>query len=355
MGGTAGISSQETTVVGGAPASGGTTNVAGGTKAIGGTTATGGTKATGGTTASVSTSTPTADSGLMGFATVDGFGLPTTTGGKGGRVVVATTLAELTEYMDTDETLIVQVSGSIDLEGNMVALRSNKSLIGLSGAKIHNGGLEMYKRQNIIIRNIVFADGTDDTIKINQNTHHVWVDHCDFTNAADGLFDITRQSSHITISWNHFYTHSKTMLIGHSDAETADTGYLKTTIHHNWFDGTEQRHPRVRFGEVHVLNNYFLNNGLYGVASTMEADVVVEGNYFENVAYPTYCGYAESGPGDLIERDNHFVGSGTPATRGTAFAPAAAYPYAVEPAAGIAASVRDYAGVGKIDPVAASK
>ena len=64
------------------------------------------------------------------------------------------------------------------------------------------------------------------------------------------------------------------MLIGHSDSASSDTGYLKTTIHNNWFDGTRSRHPRVRFGEVHVFNNYYLNNIEYGVASTMEADVL---------------------------------------------------------------------------------
>jgi hypothetical protein len=191
--------------------------------------------------------------------------------------------------------------------------------------------------------------------EINQNTHHIWVDHCDFTKAEDGLFDITRQSSFITISWNKFYEHSKTMLIGHSDAETGDVGHLKTTIHHNFFNATEQRHPRVRFGEVHVFNNYFLSNNLYGVASTMDAKVVVEGNYFENVPHPTHSGYQESGPGDLVERNNAYINSGTPETRGTAFDPKAAYPYVVENPMTLPALLRSKAGAGVIDPMAVVK
>ncbi|HEX4817694.1 MAG TPA: hypothetical protein VFV66_33560 [Nonomuraea sp.] len=43
----------------------------------------------------------------------------------------------------------------------------------------------------------------------------------------------------------------------------------------------------MRFGEpVHVFNNYYRNNSLYGIASTQNAGVLVEGNYVENVAAP---------------------------------------------------------------------
>jgi pectate lyase len=39
---------------------------------------------------------------------------------------------------------------------------------------------------------------------------------------------------------------------------------------------------------VHVYNNYFLNNALHGVASTMNGGVLVEGNYFSGVPYPCF-------------------------------------------------------------------
>lgn len=267
-------------------------------------------------------------------------------------MVVATNKTELDAYMDSNDPYIIFVSGTIDL-GGMTPLRSNKTLIGFNNATLINGGLEMYNRSNIIIRNITFLNATDDALKINQNTHHIWVDHCSFANGADGLFDITRQSSYITISWNYFYNHSKTMLIGHSDSYTQDVGYLKTTVHHNWFNGTDSRHPRVRFGEVHVYNNYFLNNLEYGVASAEEADVVVEGNYFENVAFPTLVGYAESGPGDLVARNNVYDNSGAPQTRGAAFDPLAYYSYFVDDPASARTDIINNAGAGVIDPFAA--
>jgi pectate lyase len=334
-------------------ATGGNTGVVastGGSRDAGAVGATGGVSAIDGalSTGGVSTSGP---NGVEGFAAIPGLGLDTTTGGKGGKVVTVTTLADLQASMDSNDALIILLSGTFDL-GGMTPLRSNKTLIGQKGARMINGGLELYKRQNVIIRNIIFADAPDDTMKINQNTHHIWVDHCDFTNAQDGLFDITRQTSFITVSYNHFYQHSKTMLIGHSDDETADTGYLKTSVHHNWFDGTEQRHPRVRFGEVHVFNNYFLNNALYAVASTMEADVVMESNYFEGVAYPSYVGYQESGPGDLVERNNVYQGSGTPQTRGTAFDPTTYYKVTMDDPGSLPARLKAQAGAGVLDPAA---
>ena len=121
----------------------------------------------------------------------------------------------------------------------------------------------------------------------------------------------------MTVSWN-IPRHSKTLLLGHSDTYTADIGHLRVTYHHNFFDGTEQRHPRARFGEpVHVFNNYYLDNGLYGIASTENAGLVVEGNYFSGVAFPIYVGYDDSGPGRVVERNNVYVNSGTPQTAGT--------------------------------------
>ena len=75
--------------------------------------------------------------------------------------------------------------------------------------------------------------------------------------------------------------------MGHSDSQISDTA-MKVTYHHNFFNGTRQRHPRVRFGKAHVYNNYYLSapNTIYGVSSNMNAQVMVEGNYFINNPIP---------------------------------------------------------------------
>ena len=107
----------------------------------------------------------------------------------------------------------------------------------------------------------------------------------------------------------------------------------------------------MRFGDpVHVYNNYFLGNELYGVASTENAGVLVEGNYFQDVPFPCFSasGYADSGPGRLVQRNNIFVGSGACEVSGSVAEPGTFYQYTVDNPASIPATVPAGAGVGKI-------
>jgi pectate lyase len=99
-----------------------------------------------------------------------------------------------------------------------------------------------------------------------------------------------------------------------------------------------------------VYNNYYRNNELYGIASTMNGGVLVEGNYFENVAHPCYSasGYADSGAGRLVQRGNQFVGSGTCETNGSVTEPRTFYSYTLDPVADVPSLVRSGVGVGKI-------
>ena len=176
----------------------------------------------------------------------------------------------------------------------------------------------------------------------------VWVDHNSFTNGYDGAVDVKRASDYVTVSWNRVYGHDKSMLLGHSDDNASeDRGRLRVTYHHNWFDGSGTRHPRVRFGNpVHVYNNYY-NGNEYGVASTMGAGVLVEGNYFEGVDEPTLVGYADSDDGAIIQRNNYFTSSGTPESGGGSVS-SIPYSYQLDSASGVKSSVSAGAGAGRI-------
>ncbi|MFM9694423.1 pectate lyase family protein [Streptomyces europaeiscabiei] len=295
---------------------------------------------------------PRVETSPTGFAAVDALGQNGTTGGAGGATVTATTTEQFLEYIDTVGPLVIRVQGTVDITSKQ-GVRPHKTIVGVgSSAVVNGGGLDFYRSYNVIVRNLRFTGAEDDAVNVGQGSHHIWIDHNEFVAPLDGAVDVVRGAEYVTVSWNWFNKTDKSMLLGHSDGNgSQDAGKLKVSIHHNFFDGSRQRHPRVRFGEpVHVYNNYYKGNAVYGVASTMNAGVVVEGNHFEGVPNPCYSasGYDASGPGRLVQRNNLFAGSGTCETNGTVTEPRTYYPYTLDPAANVPALVRAGAGTGRI-------
>jgi pectate lyase len=297
-----------------------------------------------------------------GWASVNAWGQNGTTGGAGGSTVEVDTSAEFLAAVANPAPLIIRVSGMISLPGPMHDVTSNKTIIGVgSNSGFTNGGLNIglpidngitsppaNAVKNIIIRNLNFSNWADDAINVQMFSHHIWIDHNRWTTGNDGGVDIKRGSSYVTVSWNHADGTDKNMLLGHDDGNAAqDVGRLKVSYHHNFLDNTNQRNPRVRFGDqVHIYNNYYLGTGNYGVASTMDAGVIVEGNYFENVDDPYHLGEASSGPGRLVARNNCLVNSGGGQAGGSVSNPS--YTVTIEPCAGIKNSVSAGSGTGKV-------
>ncbi len=210
-----------------------------------------------------------------------------------------------------------------------VRVGSNTTLVGLNnkatirGAWFDVRGTATAPLTNIIIRNLTFQDTFDcfpqwdptDGADGNWNSQydmialryvdHVWVDHNTFEDRDtqdsqaptyfgrhfemhDGTLDITNAADLVTVSWNRFQNHDKTMLIGSSDTgatATGDKGKLRVTLHHNVFDNVGQRSPRVRFGQVHVYNNYYkiVNYPGFGYSwgVGIESQIYAENNYFK--------------------------------------------------------------------------
>ena len=299
----------------------------------------------------------------IGFAAVNALGQNGTTGGDGGPVVTVTTAAQFVDFATRTGPYVIRVDGMIALSA-MQNVTSDKTIIGVGSGSGFTGfgltiGLPVSDAitspppdavRNVIIRNLVIRNSGDDAINAQMFSHHVWIDHNDLCCGFDGLVDIKRGSSYITVSWNHTHDHTKNMLLGHDDGNAAqDVGWLKVTYHHNWFDQTPQRNPRVRFGEpVHVFNNYYLHNTDVGVACQANAGCMVEGNYFDNVEEPMTIHY--TGPtGRMVERNNVFVnGSGNPVVGGTVQEPSLYYSYALDNAADVRSIVMAGAGVGRI-------
>lgn len=252
--------------------------------------------------------------GLQGYATLNGG----TTGGAGGPTTTVTTASAFVSAVSGSSAKIVRVSGTIALSG-MVNVGSNTSIIGNSGATFTGGGLNFDSDRNVIVQNMRFNNWSDDAINVQDASTNLWFDNNTFGTGYDGALDIKRGSDYITVSWNRFNGTDKTMLLGHSDDNgSQDIGHLRVSYHHNWFNGTNQRTPRVRFGStVHVYSNYYVNIGAYCVATTMNAGVLFEGNYLENANDAVHIGEGDSDPGRILSRNNHLVNTSTPASSGS--------------------------------------
>ena len=166
---------------------------------------------------------------------------------------------------------------------------------GIGNDTTFNGfGLVMKNSENVEVRNIGFMNcnsSEGDNCGLQQGNKHVWVHNCDMFYGdagsdadqvkGDGALD-TKTSTYITHSFNHFWDNGKCNLQGMKSESTEN--YI--TYHHNWYDHSDSRHPRIRTCSVHIFNNYFDGNAKYGVGVTLGASAFVENNYFRNCKYP---------------------------------------------------------------------
>ena len=187
----------------------------------------------------------------------------------------------------------------IMLNGDLV-IETNKKNYGITFEGIGNDatfngfGLRLKNAANVEVRNLGFMNcdsGEGDNISLQQDNNHVWIHNNDFFYGhagsdadqakGDGALD-TKKSSYITHSFNHFFDSGKCNLQGMKDETTEN--YI--TYHHNYYDHSDSRHPRVRTCSVHTYNNYFTGISKYGIGATMGSSIFVENNYFENTKNP---------------------------------------------------------------------
>jgi len=239
----------------------------------------------------------------LGVFAADGFG-ENTTGGEGGTTIVVDNAEDFKELVEIpDVPFVVQVAGSIDLGSvdGKVRIRSNKTIAGTDPNATITGQLGFKKgSSNIIIKRLNITNpglyGEGDGISLKEDISDVLITKCTFYDCEDGCLDITRRSDRITVSWCKFYftaqniNQSRVSLIGSSDSATDDLGRLHITFHHNFFGPLcWQRIPSVRYGRVHIYNNYYNCPGnLYCIRSRIQAECLIENNYFQNVNDPYY-------------------------------------------------------------------
>jgi pectate lyase len=277
-----------------------------------------------------------------------------------------------------------------------IRLKSNTTLIGDgASAGLVNGHIILSGVSQVIIRNLKIVnpcdvepvwDPTDgstgnwnaayDAIGIS-GSDHIWIDHNSFTDAPltdnyapienghvkqchDGAVDVSNASDYVTVSYNVFGEHDKNNLIGSSSSATGDEGKLRVTFSNNVFRDIQSRAPRVRFGQVHLFNNYYVGSksaavykNSYSVGPGTNAKILSNANVFE-IAGAASCDAIIKNPGDATAgtfKDSGSLLNG--AALGTCALSTAApwtppYAFTPRPAALVKANALAQAGGGKL-------
>ncbi|MGN0145181.1 MAG: polysaccharide lyase family 1 protein, partial [Clostridium sp.] len=168
----------------------------------------------------------------------------------------------------------------------------NVTLEGIGEDALINGwGILIRGARNVEVRNLGIMLFPDDAISLDTDNENIWIHNNDiFYGTAgsdadqakgDGSCDVKGKSNYVTVSYNHFVDSGKCSLCGMNDTEE-----FFVTYHHNWFDHSDSRHPRIRVGSIHIYNNYFDGNSKYGVGVTKGSSAFVESNVFRNCKHP---------------------------------------------------------------------
>lgn len=193
------------------------------------------------------------------------------------------------------------------------------TIFSANGSTLRHATLNIKGTSNVILRNLRFDElwEWDETSKGDYDANdwdfivlsnggsvsNVWIDHCTFTKAYDGIADMKKGTQNITLSWcryvgddgatnpnsfvrqqiaaleanrasHAFYNflrtngftaedvvkiiqgHDKCHLMGATELD-AQNNVLSATFHHQWFENIWDRCvPRLRGGQVHNYNIY---------------------------------------------------------------------------------------------------
>jgi pectate lyase len=178
----------------------------------------------------------------------------------------------------------------LDFKGNKKGNVANITVEGVGNdATAYGWGIHIRSYYNLEVRNLGFMMFPDDGVSLEVDNQNIWVHNNDFfygkngggdKNKGDGSLD-SKTSGYSTMSYNHFWDSGKCNLLGNG---VEPMEYL--TYHHNWYDHSDSRHPRVRFHSVHVYNNYYDGVSKYGIGATRNSSIFAEGNYFRNTKNP---------------------------------------------------------------------
>lgn len=159
-------------------------------------------------------------------------------------------------------------------------------------ATVYGFGFLLRDAISVEFRNFAIMRCLDDAMSLDTDNSHVWIHNMDLFYGkkggaadqakGDGTVDIKGDSKYITVAYNRFWDNGKASMCGMK----SETGPNYITYHHNWFDHSDSRMARIRTMSVHMYNNYYLHNDVYGIGATSGSSVFMESNYFDATKRP---------------------------------------------------------------------
>src|SRR5262249_21230899 len=156
-----------------------------------------------------------------------------------------------------------------------------------------------------------------DFITVDMTSDNIWIDHCTFTKAYDGVVDIKGGTRNVTISWCSFVaddggpsgfvrqqiaslelnptaypmynflrsngfsvediiaisrSQKKGHLVGANELDAANSNH-RVTLHHNYYLNMQDRLPRLRAGSGHAYDLFVNNAGAFAAKTLRDAIV----------------------------------------------------------------------------------
>lgn len=201
------------------------------------------------------------------------------------RIIGKVSLSDLDHTSSSEEGLQIKGKGAHSV--------MNMTVEGVGDdATVYGFGFLLRNTKSVEFRNFAIMRCLDDAMSLDTDNSHVWIHNMDLFYGkkggaadqakGDGTVDIKGDSQYITVAYNRFWDNGKASMCGMK----SESGPNYITYHHNWFDHSDSRMARIRTMSVHMYNNYYQHNDVYGIGATSGSSVFMESNYFDATKRP---------------------------------------------------------------------